>query len=81
MLFVFNGGTVNGFCETILFSFVLDQPPGDKIYTTPRIKLLKKINKSVLSLITFYLEDDDHKPNDFNGKTETFTCQLVKISF
>ena len=29
--------------------------------------------------ITFYLEDDDHKPVDFNGETISFTCQLIKI--
>ena len=39
----------------------------------------KKINKSVLSHIRFYLEDDDHKPVDFNGKTLSFTCQPIKI--
>ena len=37
------------------------------------------INKSVLSHITFYLEDDDHKPVEFNNETISFTCQLIKI--
>ena len=39
----------------------------------------EKIKKSFLSHIRFYLEDDDHKPVDFNGKTISFTCQLIKI--
>ena len=37
--------------------------------------------KSVLSHITFYLQNDDRKAFDFNGETISFTCQLVKISF
>ena len=70
---------VNGVRETILYSFAFRSPPGHKIYKEPRIKLFKRIIKSVLSHITFYLEDDDHKSVDFNGETINFTCQLVKI--
>ena len=73
------GSIVNGKREPILFSFALSSPPGHKIYKEPRVKLFKKINKSVLSLITFYFEDDDHKPVDFNNETISFTCQLIKI--
>ena len=73
------GSIINGVRESILFSFALSSPPGHKIYKEPRIKLFKKINKSVLSHITFYLEGDDHKPVDFNNETISFTCQLIKI--
>ena len=73
------GSIVNGIREPILFSFALSSAPGHKIYKEPRIKLFKKVNKSVLSHITFYLEDDDHKPIDFHNETITFTCQLIKI--
>ena len=73
-----NGSIVNGVTEPILYSFVLSSPPGYKIYKEPRIKLFKQINKSVLSHITFYLEDDDYKPLDFNNETVSFTCQLIK---
>ena len=73
------GSIVNGVRETILFSFALSSPPGHKIYKEPRVKLFKKVNKSVLSHITFYFEDDDHKAVDFNGETVSFTCQLIKI--
>ena len=72
------GSIVNGIREPILFSFALSSPPGHKIYKEPRVKLFKKINKSVLSHITFYLEDDDHKSVDFNNETKSFTCQLIK---
>ena len=73
------GSIVNGIREPILYSFALSSPPGHKIYKEPRIKLFKKINKSVLSHITFYFEDDDHKPVDFNNETISFTCQLIRI--
>ena len=64
-----NGSIVNGIREPILYSFSLSLPPGRKIYKEPRVKLFKKMNKSVLSYITFYLEDDVHKSNHFNGET------------
>ena len=73
------GSIVNGVREPILFSFALSSPPGHKIYKEPRIKLFKKINKSILSHMTFYFEDDDYKPVDFNGETISFKCQLIKI--
>ena len=69
---------MNGTREPVLYSFALDQPPGHKIYKEPKVKLFKKINKRVLSHIKFFLEDDDHKPVDFNNETINFTCQLIK---
>ena len=73
------GSIVNGIREPIFFSFALSSPPGHKIFKEPRVKLFKKVNKSALSHIIFYLEDDDYKPVDFHGETITFTCQLIKI--
>ena len=76
------GSIINGVREPILFSFALSSPPRYKIIKEPRISLInfiKKINKSVLSHITFYFEDDDHKPVGFNGETISFTCQRYKI--
>ena len=75
------GSIVNGIREPILYSLVLSSPPGYKIFKEPRIKLFKKINKSVLSQSNFYFEDDDHKPVDFNGETIRFTCQLVQMEY
>ena len=74
-----NGSIAKGVREPFLFRFALDKPPGLKIYEESRIKVFKKINKSVLSHITFSLEDDDHKPVDFNGETMSFTCQIIKL--
>ena len=73
------GSIVNGKRELILFSFAFSSPPGHKIYKEPRIKFFKKLNNSVLSHITFYFEDDDHKLVDYNNETVSFTCQLIKI--
>ena len=74
-----DGSIMSGTREPILYSFPLDQPPGHKIYREPKVKLFKKINKSILSHITFYFEDDDYKPVDFNNEIVLFTCQLIKI--
>ena len=73
------GSIVNGIREPILYSFALSSPPGHKVYKEPRIKLFKKVNKTVLSHITFYFEDDDYKPVDFHNEIISFTCQLIRI--
>ena len=72
------GSIVNGIRKPILNSFALSSPPAPRIYKKPRIKLFKKVNKSVLSQITFYLEDDDHKTVDFRNETISSTCQLIE---
>ena len=74
-----DGSFDNGQRDPILCSFVFSSPPGLKKPKEPRIKSFKKINKSVLSPITFYLEDDDHKSLDFKNEVTSFTCQLIKI--
>ena len=73
-------GTIqDGIRQPILFSFVLDKPAGYKIFCEPETINYKKINKSVLNTITFYLEDDNNNEVDFNGETLTFTLQMIKI--
>ena len=74
-----NRTIVNGFREPILNSFALSSPPGNNIFKEHGLIFFKKINKSSSSHITFYLEHDDHKTVDFNGKTINFTCQLNEI--
>ena len=71
------GLIVNGVREPILYSFAISSPPGHKIYKEPRIK--PKINKPKLSQLKFCLENDDHKPVDFDGETIGLSCQLIKI--
>ena len=74
-----DGSIVKGVREPILHSFALSSTPGYKLYKKPKVKLFKKVNKSVLSHIRLYLEDDDHEEIDFNGGTISFTCPLIKI--
>ena len=76
---VVDGSIVNGVREPVLSSSGLDQPPNHKIYKEPKFKLFKKINKLVLSHLTFYLEDEDYKPVGFNGETISLKWQLIKI--
>ena len=76
---IVDGSIVNGIREPILFSSALSSPLGHKIFEEPRVKHFKKVNKSVLSHITFYLEDDEDKPVDFSSETVSFACQLTKI--
>ena len=74
-----DGSIVNGIREQILFSFNLSAPPGYEIIKEPNIILYKKINKTRLDSIQFFLEDNNHNPVDFNGETLTFTIQIIKI--
>ena len=74
-----DGSVLNGIRQPILLSFVLDKLPGYKVFCEPETIHYKKINKSVLNTITFYLEDDNNKVVDFNGEMLTFTLQMIKI--
>ena len=74
-----DGSVVDGVRQPILYSFILDKLPGYKVFSEPETIHYKKINKSVLNTITFYLEDDNNKEVDFNGETLTFTLQMIKI--
>ena len=74
-----DGSVVDGVRQPILYSFVLDKPSGYKVFSEPEAIHYKKIKKSILNTITFYLEDDNSKEVDFNGETLTFTLQIIKI--
>ena len=74
-----HGSIQDGVRQPIPFSFVLDKPSGYKVFCEPETIHYKKINKSVLNTITFYLEDDNNKEVDFNQETMTFTLQMIRI--
>ena len=74
-----DGSIQDGVRKPILFSFVLDKKPGYKVFSEPETIHYKKINKSVLNTITFYLEDNNNEEVDFNGEILTFTLQMIKI--
>ena len=74
-----DGSIQDGVRQPILFSFVLDKPSGYKVFCEPETIHYKKINKSVLNTITFYLEDDNNEETNFNRETLTFTLRMIKI--
>ena len=74
-----DGSFQNGSRQPILFSYALERPSGYKVYSEPETIHYKKLNKSVLNTITFYLEDDDNEEVNFNGERLTFTLQMIKI--
>ena len=71
-----DGATLDGVRQPFLYSLTLDKPPRHKIYKEPRVKLLKKIIKSGLPHIMFYLEGDNYKPVVYHNDQ---LCQLIKI--
>ena len=76
---VIDGSNRNRSRQPILFSFILDKPPGYQVFCQPETIHFKKINKFVLSLATLYLEDNNKEEVDFNGETLTFTLQMIEI--
>ena len=76
---IIDGSIQDGIRQPLLFSFILDKPSGYKVFCQPETIHYKKINKSVLNTITFYLKDDNNEEVDFNGETLTFTLQMIKI--
>ena len=75
---VLDGSIVSGLGQPILFSFILDKPAGYELFCEPETMHYKKINKSVLNTIAFYLENINNEEANFNGKTLTFTLQWIK---
>ena len=82
---VIDGSVVNDLRQLILiftdYSFVLDKPAGYKVFVNLKQFTIKKINKSVLNTISFYLENDNHEKVDFNQETLTFTLQRIRIYY
>ena len=74
-----DGSVVNGLRLPILYSLVLDKLPRHKVFSEPETIHYKKINKSVLNTITYYLENDNNEIINFNQETLTFTLQMIKI--
>ena len=75
---VIDGSIVGGLRQPILFSFVSNKGPGCKIFCEPETIHYKKINKSVLKNITFYLEVDNNEEIIFNQELLTLTLQMIK---
>ena len=73
-----DGSIVNGVRQPLLCSFSLGNRPGYKIFKEPRVKFLRRKNKSLLFQKTIYIDDNNNKPVYFDRKTVNFTCQLTK---
>ena len=76
---IIDASVQDGVRQPILFSFVLDKPSGYKVFCQPETIHYKKINKSILNTVTFYLEDDNNREVNFNQETLTFSLQMIKI--
>ena len=76
---VLDGSVINGVRQQKLYRFVLDKSSGYKVVSQPETVVYKEKNKCVLNGITFYLENDNHEDVEINGKTLTFTVQMVKF--
>ena len=76
---IIDGSIQDGVRQPILFSFVLNKPSGYKVFCQPETIHYKKINKSILNTVTFYLEDVNNGEVNFNQETLTFTLQMIKI--
>ena len=76
---VVDGSIHDGFRQPVLFSFVSEKPSGYKVFCKPETIHYKKIIKSVLKTITFYLQDDNNEEGIFYQEALTFTLQLTKI--
>ena len=70
----------NDLPSNILFSIVLNEPPGAKIVREPNLILYKHIYKQKLDSIEFWMEDDDGNLIDNHGETISFTLQMKKNS-
>ena len=66
---VIDGSIQNELRQPILFSFILDKPPGYTFFCESETIHYRKINKFVLNTITFYLEDDNIEEVNFEGET------------
>ena len=74
-----DGSEVDDVRQPIFNSFVLDKPSGYKVFCEPETIHSKKINKSILIIITIFLEDDNNEEVNFNQETLNFTLQMIKI--
>ena len=77
---VIDGSIIGGLKQSILFSFVLDKPSWYKVFCEPgTIHFKNKDSCFVYHNNLIYLEDNNHKENNFNGETLTFPLQMIKI--
>ena len=73
-----NGSILDSCRQPFLYSFFQINQQVIKYFPSLN-QNTKKIKKSFLNTITFYLEDDYHKENNFTQETLTFTLKITTI--
>ena len=73
-----DGSVVDGIRQPILYSFVLDELPGYKVFANQKHNTTKKYI-SVLNTLTFYLENHKNEKVNLNAETLTYSLQMIKI--
>ena len=73
-----DGSIQNGIRQPIIFVLFWINRPDTKSFVNLK-QNNKRLIKSVLNTVTFYLEDDNNEEVHFNGETLTFTLQMIKI--
>ena len=73
---IFDVSNVNGVQKPALYGFVIDTPPGFKVFCEPETIPYKK---SILKTIKLYLETSNHEEVSLNREKLTYTLQLIKI--
>ena len=66
------------FKTTDIIHFRFKQAGGVKLFCVPETIHYKKIYKSVLNTITFYLEDDNKEEVNSEGEALTFILQMIE---
>ena len=74
------GSLRNGRPSNIIFTLVLNEPPGAKIVREPNLVLYKHIDKQKLDYLEFWMEDDDGNRIDNHGEYVAFTLHIKKNS-
>ena len=75
------GSLRNGYPSNILFTIVLNEPPGAKVVREPNLILYKHIYKQKLDSIEFWMEDDEGNQIDNHVETISFTLHMKKNSW
>ena len=66
------GSVVSGIRDPLLFSFSLSKPTGIKVFRELETMPFKKVCKSILNAVTFYLQNNNLEEVNSNVETLTF---------
>ena len=75
------GSIRNGHPSNILFTKILNEPPGAKIVREPNLVLYKHIDKEKIDFLEFWFEDSFGNRIDNHGENINFTLHIKKNSW